>query len=82
MVINMKVISLRMTKNNNGPASFYLSFSILQLGFFLLHPLHEHLPHLIFSPLQLQQKLLTLGLVSLLQTTNTHIQHTSKTNTS
>jgi len=46
----------------------YLSLSLLQLSFFLLHPLHKNLPHLILSLLQLHQKLLSLDLIGLLQT--------------
>lgn len=48
--------------------STHLSLSVLQLSFLLLHPLDEHLPHLVLSPLQLQQELVTLGLIRLLQT--------------
>lgn len=50
----------------------YLSLSVLQLRLLLLHPLHEHLPHLVFSLLQLHQELLPLGLVGLLQAAHTH----------
>lgn len=64
-----------MSEVNIYHSSTHLSLSVLQLSFLLLHPLNEHLPHLVLSLLQLHQELLPLGLIRLLQTaTNRQVQ--------